>query len=203
MSNKSKKKILEDCDHAFELTLILITIMLGILSQYVPTELEINLPPIIANMRRLSIIFIFPLSLTILAWITIYLIDNDYRKMHFRIYAWGSIIFSGFFGVIEFFVICHPISSHPTWIDNVYSLFLLILTLLGLLIPTIPILLIKRILERYKMALGNTKFFESNRKIPIPFLFRVPITIETLIRYTPFALSYIVFWLAVFLTMLA
>lgn len=197
MPQERKKKIIEDSDHAFELALILVTIISGILAQYVPTQLEINLPPIIADMRRLSVVFIFPLILTILAWIIIYFTDNESWKMRLRTYAWSSIIFSVLLGVVEFYVIC--LSKHVEWIDYI---FVLGPFLFGLFIPIIPILLMRQVLKRYKMALGTIDYFSEGRKIPILYLLKAPLASGTLRRWAPFFLSYIVFWLAFFLTTL-
>jgi hypothetical protein len=94
MPKKGKNgTVIEELNHAFELTLIIITIVSGIVSQLISIEQQIGVPPIIANVQRFSIIFIFPTVLTILVWILTYFFDDETQKMHLRVYAWSSIIF--------------------------------------------------------------------------------------------------------------
>lgn len=180
-------KKIENMDHAFELSLILVTIISGILAQYVPTEVEINLPPVIASMRRVSIIFVFPMILTIFAWIVSCFVDSESLKMHLRSYSWSSIIFSGILGVIEFYVVCSPKGS-PEWL---HAVFLFILVIFGLMFPIIPIFFTWRILERYKMAYGTAWPFPYKEEMG---------KLGRLVRYCIFALPFVlscgVFWLA-------
>lgn len=99
-----------------------------------------------------------------------------------RTYAWGSIISNGLLGVTEFIVICRP----PSW---VFDLSLIFLVFLGLLFPVIPFLLVRKILKRYKLVLGDIDFFSEKGKL------------ESVKRYSPFGLSYVVFWLTFLLAM--
>lgn len=181
MPRKGSKKIVEGLDHAFELALVLITVISGIIAQFVADEQQINLPPIIANMRRLSIVFVFPSILTISAWIVIYFIDDETQKMRLKTYAWSSIIFLIVLEVTELCVLCRP-PRFPEWLN-----FLILFPFgLSMFFPLIPLLLIEHILNRYKTVLKDIDFFTWKGKF------------GTLKRYTPFLLSYIVFWLAFF-----
>ena len=176
---RTQKKIVEDLDHAFELAFVLITVIAGILAQFVSTEQEVKLPPIIANMRRLSIGFIFPSILTIVSWIAIHFSDDETKRMHLRTYSWTSIIFLAILEVSELYVICRP-ESYPEWINFP----LLFPFLLGMIFPLIPLLLTRRILNRYRIILRDIPFFTDRGKL------------GTLRRYMSFVLSYIVFWLS-------
>ena len=179
MPRKSKKEIIKGLDHAFELALILMTVISGILVQFVATEEEIKLPPIISNMPRLSIVFIFPSILTILTWIATYFIDNETQKMRLRTYAWSSITFLALLEVFELYVLCTP-PNFPEWINDT----VLVVFVLGVIVfPFIPVLFVKKILNRYRTVLKDIDFFSRKGRL------------ATLLRYTPFLLSYMVFWL--------
>lgn len=180
-------KKIEGMDHAFELSLILISIISGILVSYVPTEAEIDLPPIIASIKRLAIVFVFPSILTILAWVLIYFIDNESLKMHLRSYAWSSIIFSGIIGVVEFYIICCP-KTYRLGLDFV---IVFVPVICGLVFPIIPFLLMWRILNRYKTAYSTISFFSYETKIR-----KFGRVLGKIVRYLPFIFSYVVFWLA-------
>jgi len=176
---RKSKKIVENLDHAFELTLIIITIISATIAQIVASdEQEINIPPIIANMQRLSIVFIFPSIVTILAWIAIYFTDNETLRMRLRTYAWSSVIFLIIVEIIELFAVCSP-QSYPQWVDSI----LMSMIFITLFFPFIPFLLIVLILDRYKIVLKNIDFFTEKGKV------------GTSKRYIPFCLSYIAFWI--------
>lgn len=179
MPRKDRKKSIEDLDHAFELALILITIISGIIAQAATGEEKEVLPPIVANIRRISIVFVFPTVFTILAWIGIYLIDGETWKMRLRTYAWGTILILLFFEVVELYTICLP-PDYPQWVAILSTFFILI----SLLAPLIPLLLMTKILKRYKTALKDINFFTKEGKL------------ATFLRYIPFCWSWITFWLA-------
>ena len=183
MPRKSKKKIIENLDHAFELTLILITILSGTIAQFVADEQEVNLPPIIANMQRLSIVFIVPSILTILAWIAIYFIDDENWKMGLKTYAWSSIILLMIIEVIELFAVCRP-PSYPEWINH----FATAIIFVSLFLPLIPLWLIIQVLNRYKTVLKDIDFFTREGKV------------GKIKRYGPFVLALTVFWITYFAT---
>lgn len=184
MSRPNKRKIAEDLDHAFELALILSSVISGTLAQYVSVTQEIDLPPIIANLKRLSIVFVFPFVLTVLLWITMYFTDNETWKMRLRTYAWSSIIFSGILGAIEFSVVCNV----TTVSESLEALVFIFPTLLGIIFPIIPLVLIMIVLRRYKVALGDTDFFANGKR-------------SLILRYTPLFFSYATFWLSLYWTM--
>ncbi|MDH5745057.1 MAG: hypothetical protein OEZ52_16065 [Candidatus Aminicenantes bacterium] len=181
MPRKSKKEIIEELDHAFELALILISIISGIIAQYAGTEQQEFLPPIIANMRRLSITFVFPIILTIVAWISTYFIDDENWKMRLRTYAWSSVVFSMLLEIIIFYVVCRP-KNYPVWMDFPFALLLF----LSQIIPIVPVFLVKNILKRYKTVLKDIKVFAEGK-------FRTFVNL-----YVPFLSSWIIFWLAFF-----
>jgi len=185
MPRRGKKKTAEDLDRAFELAVIVTTFISGTLAQVVGAEQKIDLPPIIANIRRLSIIFIFPSILTILFWITINFMDDETWKMRLKVYSWSSIIFLLILECTELYTICRP-PNYPEWL--VYPLIIPIL--FAMAFPLIPFLLIKKILNRYKTVLLDTEFFTEKGML------------GTLKRYVPFLLSYIVFWTSFFIATL-
>ena len=129
-----KKKIIEDLDHAFELALILITLITGILSQYVPTATEFELPPIIANLKRMSIIFIFPLLLAIIVWLGVYFIRNEDRKMFLRTFAWTSVILNAVLGFVEFYLFAFS-KILPELLN---AIVVVVPIIFGILFPVIP-----------------------------------------------------------------
>jgi len=176
MPRKSRREIVKELDHAFELALILITVISATIAQFVTTEQKINLPPIIANMQRLSIVFIFPATLAIIAWISIYFIDDESWQMRLKTYAWASITTLALFQVFELFTLCMP-KTYPRWLD----FFIVLFFSAGMFF--IPWLLTEKVLERYKMALKNINFFtvEGSR--------------SKLIQLIPLFLSWVVFWL--------
>jgi len=176
---RNRSKVIQELDHAFELALLLLSIILAIMAQFTVGEYQEFLPPIIGNIRRLSIVFIFPTILTIIAWITIYFINSETWKMRLRTYAWGSIILLTFFEISEFYVICRP-SIYPPWLDFLMVLFL------GpsVLFPVFSWWLIGKVLERYQIALKENEFFKGEGKL------------AKLKRRLPFLISWGIFWLA-------
>jgi len=182
MPIKNNEKMVKDLDHAFELTLILSSLISGIMAQYVSVTQEITLPLIIGNLQRLSIVFVFPLGLTILIWIASYFANNESWKMYLRTYAWSSMIFEGLMELIMFFVIC----PFPMGFEYLGVFVFGIPFWFGIFLPLIPLLLIIVILQRYRIALETTTFFSRQGIVP------------TLLRYTPFTIAYILFWLVFF-----
>jgi len=176
---KREKEIIEGLDHAFEFSLILITIISGTITQFVATDQQVDLPPIIANIRRLSIVFVFPSILTILTWVAIYFVDDETNKMRLRMFAWSTNIFLMMTAITELYVICLPPNS-PQWV----FIPLLIPVFGGMLLPFIPVVLIETIMNRYKTVLKDTDFFVKKGRF------------WWIKRYTPFALSYVSFWLS-------
>lgn len=181
----TKKETAKELDHAFELALILINILFGILAQYATTEQkEISLPPIIANLRRVSIVFVFPTILMILAWVVSYFFDDETWRMRLKTYAWRSLIFLTFLASTEFYVISLP-QNPPEW-----AFYLLIIPLLfGLFLPIIPVWLMRKVLRRYRMELENIRFFAEGK-------------LGRLNRWLPFLLALCIFWAAFIMAML-
>lgn len=181
MPRKSKKKVIGDLDHAFEFALILITIISGIIAQATTGEEKELLPPIIANIRRISIVFVFPTIFTISAWIGIYFIDDETWKMRLRTYAWGTTLILLFFQIIELYTICLH-KDYPQWVGILSVIFIGF----SLMAPIIPLWLLSKILMRYKTVLKDISFFTEEGKW------------AWIKRYTPFFWSWITFWLAFF-----
>lgn len=182
MQPEDTKEVAKDLDHAYELALILSSVLSGILSQYVSIQQELNLPPIIANLRRLSLIFIFPTILMILAWIMIYFTDNKTWKMRFRTYSWSSLFFLVGAEIVEFYVILVPKGS-PVWVFFPIAPFLI-----GFLIPVIPFYAVKKVLKRYRISFNETAFYCRKGRT------------GKILRYAPAFIAYLIFWLSFYLT---
>ena len=190
MSGLDNNKKIEHLDHAFEVTLILVTIISATFAQYATVEQKIQLPPIIADLRILSIIFVFPSILAIIVWIGVHFTDDENRKMYLRTYAWSQLLFLVFMELLEFYVICGPTEGRPQiewWFD-----LMVIPIFLYLVFPIIPLLLIEKILRGYEVALRYTAhdFFvmKKNRKSAI--------CIFIIKKYLPFVLSWLItLWL--------
>jgi len=184
-SEATKKETVRELDHAFELALILINILSGILAQYTTMEQkEIVLPPIVANVRRVSIVFVFPTILIILAWVTSYFSDDETWRMRLKTYAWSSLIFLTLLASTEFYVISLPTNS-PEW-----TLFPIAIPILpGMVFPIIPWLLMRKVLRRYKMEVGDIRFFAEGK-------------LGRLNRWLPFFLAWVIFWAAFKVTLL-
>ena len=172
--------IIENLDHAFEVALILVTIISATFGQYASTGQEMHLPPIVADLRRLSIVFILPSILAIMAWIGVYFTVSENWKMYLRTYAWSLLLFLMFLELLEFYVIC-GFTERPEW----WSYTLIIPILFCLFVPIIPLLLIKRVLKGYERALRYKahRFFVLDGKLTL------------LRKYLPFILSWLTFWL--------
>jgi len=189
MSRQDSNKEIENLDHAFEVALILVTVISATFAQYATVE-QLQLPPIIADLRILSIIFIFPSILAIIVWIGVHFTDDENRKMYLRTYAWSLLLFLIFIELLEFYVICVPTEGRSEWWFNL----IFIPFLLYLIVPLIPLLLIEKILGGYEVALKYTAhdFFvmKNNRKSAI--------CVFVIKKYLPFALSWLTFWLVYF-----
>lgn len=192
MSSENDRKIVERADRAFELLITLIVIITGLVSQYLPIVMTdpqqaANLPTVIANLKRFSLVFFLPLIATIAAWLVIYFIDNETGKMRLRVFSWGPIIFSTILGAAEYYaVFCSFLV--PQWLHFALGIFVVYFCLL---FPIIPLLVLTKIMQRYKMGLSNVNFFQGGGWL---------ITAK---RYTPFLASYIIFWSAYVLANLA
>jgi len=183
--SETNKKIIEDIDHAFELMLVIIVLISGMIVQLVGSPQQvISLPPIIANMHRVSIVFVFPSILIVLAWITAYFQDDETQKMRLKAFAWCLVLFLAIFEVFELYTVSRP-ENFPEWLNFP----LVVLLLFGMLIPIIPYWLYRKILKRYKLVLQSTNFFASGK-------------LAMLFRYLPLLFAYIFFWFAFYLAIL-
>jgi hypothetical protein len=181
MPRINKNRIIGDADHAFEFVLIIITIISGIIAQAATGEEQHFLPPIIENIRKMSVVLVFPTIFTVAVWIFIYFTDDENWKMRYRTYSWGTALILLFFEAIELYMICLP-KNHPEWAVAV-PIFVGVVTFL---VPVIPFLLLSRILGHYKTVLKDIPFYTEEGIWAI------------VKRYVPFVLSCATFWFLFF-----
>jgi len=184
-NHMSRRSAVGDLDHAYELVLILLNILFGIFLQHTTTEEAESLPPIIANLRRLSIAFVFPVVLTITAWVCIYFVDDENWKMRLRTYAWSSAILLAVLEITVLYVVCLPPNS-PDWL----FFPMVVIFMLSTLFPVISWWLMRRVMERYRTSLKKLPFFTESGKM------------GTFKRLLPFGFSLGTFWLAFLLSTL-
>jgi hypothetical protein len=178
-------RIVERADRAFELLITLIIIITGVVDRYLPTAMEdpqqaTNLPTVIANLKGFSLVFFIPLIGTIGAWILVYFTDDETLKMQLRVFCWGSIIFSAILGIVEYYAVFCAFLV-PQWLHIMLGLFVIFSCLL---IPIIPLLILRKIVHRYKIGLSNADFFQGEGWAAAAK------------RYAPFLVSYVIFWSA-------
>jgi hypothetical protein len=177
MPRINKNRIVGDMDHAFEVVLIIITIISGIVAQAATGEEQQFLPPIIENIRKMSVVFVFPTIFTVAVWIFIYFTDDENWRMRYRTYSWGTALILLSFEATELYVICLP-KNHPEWAVDVP----IFVGFVSFIVPVIPFLLLLRILGRYKTVLKD-----------IPFYTEEGIWAKVK-RYGPYVLSCATFW---------
>lgn len=156
----NKKEIIGNLDKGFELLLVLTTIISGSIAQFISGKENIELPPIIENLSRLSIIFIFPVIFLIISWVSTYFIDDENKKMHLRTYSWSLIITIIALEIIELYVLCRP-ENYPVWLDVI----VIIPVFFVLLFPLLQFWLITKIHEKYRAELSNITFFSKLGKL--------------------------------------
>lgn len=188
MHEEEKRKKIEDLDHAFELVLIIVNILFTSIILYVQAKPEKELPLIISSVQKISVLLVFPIVLTLVAWVAIPFVDDETWKMRLRTFSWGSLILLVMIQITEFYVMSRnlPSAENMQWFDYIFMLVFLF----GFLIPTIPSLLMRRILKSYGKVSPESHFF------------KVKGIRGNLNRYISFAFSILVFWSFFILTIL-
>ncbi len=176
-------KTVADLDHAYELSLVLTSIFSGILVQFV-SDKPVELPPIIGNLQKFSVVFVLPTIIMIFAWILIYFTDNKVRKMQLRTYSWALLILTATLELIELYVVVVRLPEGPTWLA--YSV--LIPLGFSFIFPVIPFLLLRSILKRYKMELGPT-YPKSRNRLTMAIKDYVPVVIAWVVVILSFLLT--------------
>jgi len=170
MSNVANRRV-EKIDHAFELVLVLLSIISAALYQHATVEVEDLTPAFESISQALKFLF-FPFLIIVPLWVYVSITTNQRVQTILRVYIWSLIIFQLFLLVAGFslqsriFVEYNP--SLPA-IQQVAMTLFAFLIIFSTLVPFFSGLIVWGIVSVYENALPTLKL-SAKSKILIIFV---------------------------------
>jgi len=154
--NKRSERI----DHAFELLLVLSSIVAAALYEHTGVE-PIDLPPILKSIPAALNFLFLPFIILIPLWIYLLITTNQKIQTALRIYLWSLIVFHLLLLVMEFIVMSR--------LGSEYIPLFGILFIFALIVPILPGLVVWYIISSYGDSLPRLRF----SRILKPLLFLI------------------------------
>ena len=174
ITEERAEKILESLDNAFEWLVLLLTVLIAIIFQFLTWGIDPKQGT--AFITRIMVTLVVPLTISIVGWLWQAITLDRERKIFMKLFSWSSLSIV-FLYYLELFAVLVMLGAIPEFPQN-RDILIIIVLLFVALFPH------KQILNTYRAVTIRLHFWERGRYVWSPHLAGVFIVgISLLIPY--------------------
>ena len=153
ITEERAEKILESLDKAFEWLVVLLTVLIAIIFQFLTWGIDPKQGT--AFITRIMVTLVIPLTVSIMGWLWQAITLNRERKIFLKLFSWSSLSIV-FLYYLELFAVLVMLGAIPEFPQNRDILIAIVL----LFVAFFPH---SQILKTYRAATLNLHFWEKGR----------------------------------------